>query len=29
MMAINQRGLTAHGERWFKALADEYKWKTE
>lgn len=26
---FNQRGLTAHGERWFKALADEYKWKTE
>jgi eukaryotic-like serine/threonine-protein kinase len=26
---FNQRGLTAHAERWFKALADEYKWKAE
>lgn len=26
---FNQRGLTAHAERWFKVLADEYKWKTE
>lgn len=25
---FNQRGLTAHAERWFKALADEHKWKT-
>lgn len=23
---FNQSGLTAHAERWFKALADEYKW---
>lgn len=26
---FNQRGLTAHAERWFKALSDEYKWKTK
>jgi len=26
---FNQKGLTAHAERWFKALADEYKWKTD
>jgi len=25
---FNQKGLTAHAERWFKALADEYKWKS-
>lgn len=26
---FNQKGLTAHGERWFKALADEYKWQAK
>ncbi|HEX5791434.1 MAG TPA: sialate O-acetylesterase [Luteolibacter sp.] len=26
---FNQKGLTAHAERWFKALADEYKWRKE
>jgi hypothetical protein len=26
---FNQRGLTAHAERWFKALASEYKWKAK
>jgi len=25
---FNQLGLTTHAERWFKALADVYKWKT-
>ncbi len=24
---FNQKGLTAHAERWFEALAEEYKWK--
>lgn len=26
---FNQKGLTAHAERWFKALADEYKWQSK
>ena len=26
---FNQKGLSAHAERWWKALAAEYKWKTE
>lgn len=26
---FNQKGLTAHAERWFKALAGEYQWKTK
>jgi len=26
---FNQKGLTAHAERWFKALADEYKWQAK
>jgi hypothetical protein len=26
---FNQRGLTTHAQRWFEALAAEYKWKTE
>jgi len=26
---FNQRGLTAHAQRWFKALATEYKWKVD